>query len=160
MSHTIAQINALGIDYPMIPGSPSGGQIRNTYQISSFPSVIIIAPNKSIVVKDIWPISNTILRNKITTSGGVPTQCPASAIEEEVVETLQLFPNPVSDMLTVITERALIIEMYDMTGKMVGNFSADGSKSYDCSHLNAGIYMIKAIDNEGQLIAVKKFMKN
>jgi hypothetical protein len=159
-AHTASQLNALGYSYPMIPGSPSGASINSTYGIPAYPTTIVIAPNRSIVVQDIWPISNTILRNAITGAGGVPTTCPSAAIEEEISETVQLFPNPVSDILTITTEFELQIEMFDMTGKLVDSFNAAGSKSYDCSHLGTGIYMIRAIDSEGQLVAVKKFMKN
>ncbi len=159
-AHTASQLNALGLGYPMIPGSPSGASINSTYQILAYPTVIIIAPNRSIVEQDIWPISNTILRNAITGAGGVPTTCPSAAIEEEAIESLQLFPNPVSDMLTVATDRELQIEMIDMTGKLIDSFKADGNNSYDCSYLGTGIYMIRAIDSDGQLISVKKFMKN
>lgn len=159
-AHTAAQLNALGYNFPMIPGTPSGGSINSTYGISLYPTFILIAPNRNIVKQDIWPISNTILRNEVTTAGGIPTTCPSAAIEEEAVESLQLFPNPVSDMLTITTDRELQIEMIDMTGKIIDSFKADGNKSYDCSHLGAGIYMIRAIDSEGQLVAVKKFMKN
>lgn len=159
-SHTIADINALGVSFPMIPGSPSGASINSTYSISLYPTTIIIAPNRDIVVQDIWPISNTILRNAITGEGGVPTTCPSAEIEEENFEAMQLFPNPVSDILTVTTDRELFVEMFDMTGKLVDSFRANGSSSYDCSLLGNGIYMIRATDNEGQLVAGKKFIKN
>jgi uncharacterized repeat protein (TIGR02543 family) len=55
--------------------NPPGGSINSTYQIGAFPTVIIINPDQSIAEQDIWPINNTILRNKVTQHGGIPSDC-------------------------------------------------------------------------------------
>ena len=45
--------------YPTISGVEGGGTaICNAYGIPAYPTVIIIAPDHSIVVQDIWPIPN------------------------------------------------------------------------------------------------------
>ena len=47
-----------GVEYPTISGAAGGGTICNTYQISAFPTVILIMPNHEIVINDLWPINN------------------------------------------------------------------------------------------------------
>ena len=47
-----------GIEYPTISGAAGGSGICNTYQIGAFPTVILIMPDRSIVINDLWPISN------------------------------------------------------------------------------------------------------
>ena len=47
-----------GVEYPTISGAAGGSGISNTYQIGAFPTVILIAPDRSIVINDLWPINN------------------------------------------------------------------------------------------------------
>ena len=47
-----------GVEYPTISGAAGGGTICNTYQISAYPTVILIMPNHEIVINDLWPINN------------------------------------------------------------------------------------------------------
>ena len=50
--------NQYGVEYPTISGAAGGSSICNTYQIGAFPTVILIMPDRSIVINDLWPISN------------------------------------------------------------------------------------------------------
>ena len=47
-----------GVEYPTISTAGGGNTICNTYQISYYPTVILIAPDHSIVMNDLWPINN------------------------------------------------------------------------------------------------------
>lgn len=162
-SHTISALQALqsqGNNYPMIPGSPQGSSINSTYSISAYPTVILIAPNKTIVEKDIWPISNSILRTKITNAGGIAQACPSTDIENPEIPGFSIFPNPVESDLTIVIDRSANIEIYDISGRLIDHFSVNSDVLYDCSHLQSGIYVLRATDADGQLISMEKFMKN
>jgi PKD repeat protein len=48
-----------GINFPSVSGIEGGGNAVNSdYQIPAYPTVILIAPDRSIVIQDIWPIPN------------------------------------------------------------------------------------------------------
>ena len=47
-----------GVEYPTISTAGGGNTICNTYQISYYPTVILIAPDRSIVIQDLWPIGS------------------------------------------------------------------------------------------------------
>lgn len=55
-------INTYGIEYPTIyltSGGPDTGEdICNMYQIPAYPTIILISPDRQIVVQDIWPVSS------------------------------------------------------------------------------------------------------
>ena len=51
-------VNTYGVEYPTISGEAGGTQICNQYQIPAYPTVILIAPDRSIVIQDLWPINN------------------------------------------------------------------------------------------------------
>ncbi|MDD4848201.1 MAG: redoxin domain-containing protein, partial [Bacteroidales bacterium] len=52
--------NNFGIEYPTIGTNGGGGTICNTYQIGAYPTLILIAPDRSIVIQDLWPIDNAM----------------------------------------------------------------------------------------------------
>ena len=77
----------LPYDFIMI-ANPPGGSINATYMIGAYPTFILIKPDRSIPERDIWPINNTILRNKIIQHGGIPQACPSGE------GTVDLVANP------------------------------------------------------------------
>ena len=54
-------INTYGIEYPTIhvTGTPNNGaSICEMYEIPGYPTMVLIAPNREIVIQDIWPVSS------------------------------------------------------------------------------------------------------
>ena len=51
-------VNNYGIEYPTIGTTGGGSSIISQYGIGAFPTVILIMPDHSIVIQDLWPISN------------------------------------------------------------------------------------------------------
>ena len=51
-------VNTYGVEYPTISGEAGGTAICNQYGIPAYPTVILIAPDRSIVINDLWPINN------------------------------------------------------------------------------------------------------
>lgn len=47
-----------GVEYPTISGPAGGVNICNQYGIPAYPTVILIAPDRQIVIQDLWPINN------------------------------------------------------------------------------------------------------
>jgi len=86
-NHTQAQLlnpPYTNYDYIKIP-NPPGGSIRATYMIGAYPTVILIKPDRVIAEQDIWPINNTILRNRVQQHGGIPMDCNAQIFSLDLV---------------------------------------------------------------------------
>ena len=47
-----------GVEYPTIGTNGSGNLICSQYGIQQYPTVILIMPNRQIVIQDLWPINN------------------------------------------------------------------------------------------------------
>lgn len=47
-----------GVEYPTISTAGGGHDICTMYSISYYPTVILIAPDRSIVIQDLWPIDD------------------------------------------------------------------------------------------------------
>jgi hypothetical protein len=87
---------------------------------------------------------------KLSTSTGI------SEVNGEI--TVKVFPNPVTDNLTIETPQKAIIEISNIQGQQIERFSATGNKTgIDISSFPSGVYFVKVKTEEG--IVLKKFVK-
>ena len=69
-----------GIEYPTISGAAGGSTIcgSSMYNIPAYPTVILIMPDRSIVINDLWPISNAqTIVTQLGQHGIQPNDCNA-----------------------------------------------------------------------------------
>lgn len=77
-------VNNHGVQYPTIAGTSGGDAICNQYGITAYPTIILIAPDHSILIHDLWPINN--VQNVISAleSHGVQ-QHPCTTVPEVTI---------------------------------------------------------------------------
>ena len=79
-------VNNYGIEYPTIGTTGGGAAIINQYQIGAFPTVILIMPDRSIVIQDLWPISNAqTIVNALGQHGVMPHDCNTPVVYDPQV---------------------------------------------------------------------------
>ena len=92
---------------------------------------------------DVDPASNFVLNQG---------ECSAIlAVEDHEIEGLQLFPNPVRDLLTISTNSNTVIQevsVFDYTGRKVRNINWKG-KTARLNQLAPGVYILKVQTNMG-----------
>ncbi|MBX7094827.1 MAG: T9SS type A sorting domain-containing protein [Flavobacteriales bacterium] len=79
-----------------------------------------------------------------STSGTVTISAP-SAITENTLNHLQVFPNPAQGMVTIKTENATGISISDISGKTIMTKTITGTQSIDLQGMEAGVYFIRDI---------------
>ena len=79
-------------------------------------------------------------------------------IAENNIEGIDVYPNPVNDMLFVETESNVVeISIYDVFGRQHPIANSQHLTAIDVSELNAGVYMVKIITEKGEF--VNRFVK-
>ena len=165
-----------GVEYPTISGTAGGNTICNQYQLGGFPTVILIAPDHSIVLHDLWPISSaqTVI-DALTPFGIEEHDCNATydpqvtIIVNEVTETsanIMFIPN--EDCATYYyqvyteTEMQTWMNYYSITaGEVLQNygFMATEQTTHDFDGLVPGdeyyIWVVPA-DIDGNLYEVQQ----
>lgn len=151
-----------GIHCPKISGVEGGGTaINNTYGITAFPTVIMIAPNKNIIEQDIWPIADAAyLIGVISDHGGIPMACSSNINENQSVDNINsiyLYPNPNLGHFTLklnVSEKSIIkLSINDLSGKKVLDFSGEyyltgnNEISINVENLEKGYYFLNIIEN-------------
>ena len=79
---------------------------------------------------------------------------------EELASSLNVYPNPVSDKLYIETEVEIEeVVVYDVYGRhqVTETPSRQGNLSVDVSNLNSGVYFVKVVTENGEV--VKRFIK-
>lgn len=148
------------IQYP-IGGIEGGSQNvinifgSSGYYLIAIPQLAIICPD-TIITWDIWPSDDyyTNIKNIIE------SQCFTTGIFHQAENTsfINVFPNPVSDNLTIETSAKSSIEILNIEGQIIKTTNtAVKQTSIDVSNLSSGVYIIKAKTDRG--FAVKKLIK-
>ena len=73
-------------------------------------------------------------------------------------EKVQLFPNPVGDVLHILHSTATETFVYDITGRLVSRHTISNNKIYT-DHLEVGTYQMVLKNKDGHPMATKLFLK-
>ena len=103
-----------GVEYPTISTAGGGNTICSQYGISQYPTIILIAPDRSIVIQDLWPISNaqTVI-NALTPYGIEEHDCTEPVGELTITPDTLWFYNMGEDQTFTIlneTDEAVTID--------------------------------------------------
>lgn len=149
--------NLVGDKFPSASGIEGGGSaVCSAYGILAYPTVILIAPDKTILEQDIWPIADgPYLAGIIEEHGGIAYNCAAVGIEEVKTAFADSYPNPVSDVFkmkfNVSKSETITFEIYTILGEKVMSIAETtySRGSYivpvHIADLSDGTYLIKII---------------
>lgn len=151
-----------GLTYPIVGASGNGYAISEMYNNGDFgpfwgyPTYVIIAPDGTMAYNPIEDDVEILLSlhvnlMEITAAGTVSVQ-PHQEL------SLEYYPNPVVDELTVSTSAPCRVQIKSITGEMVHEEAIETRTKIDCGKLEAGIYFIQA-DQGGQTFTSKFFKK-
>ncbi|MCW3126212.1 MAG: C-terminal target protein [Bacteroidetes bacterium] len=91
--------------------------------------------------------------NRYTLDGPIP----AGINDIKNVGVISIYPNPVTQMLTIKTDQEILVaDIYDAAGRKV--MSSAKNKSIDVSSLEAGMYVVK-VNTTHDMQSVTKFVK-
>jgi len=78
----------------------------------------------------------------------VKLAAPASISENNLEKEFQLVPNPATDLITVTTEKELLITVRSLLGEQLFLKTVQGKTSIDISSLPSGVYLISTSNGE------------
>ncbi len=86
-----------------------------------------------------------------------------NAVATKSADNIVLYPNPVRDDLNVVFAGMTEVKslgIYNLIGKQVGSYKVNNtSASVSLEGMPAGIYMLRLMDGQGHIVAVRKFNK-
>ena len=158
-----------GIHYPSASGQEGNGNaVHWDYQIQATPSLVVIIPDRSIAVKQIYPPSTQNVVDSVINVGGVLQECLTALDENKSGELFTLYPNPAEDFLILDFNNGFdfqtsIVTIRNVLGQIEeSSFIAgktDDSILFDTASLERGLYFVFIITDKNEHL-IRKFIKN
>lgn len=156
---------------PSASGTQGGGDaVVSSYGITAFPTVVLIAPDRSIIAQDIYPVTHANLDGQINGVAAIaenPTACSSvvSTNDLKLDEDMVISPNPVMDDFSISfalpEAKELQLEIFNYLGQNVYsngfvNFN-QGSHTIQVSaqQLSNGYHALRLTDRSGKTFTKK-----
>jgi len=160
----IAFENEYAIHYPNVSGVDGGGNnIVELYQVIAFPTIILIAPDKSIPKQDMWPLTAVNIIDETMSVGLDTAACPSLFVNNiHHNDEFFIYPNPANDFINIANTSNfphLFLTVYDFTGRIV-HTQALKEKSKEriiVNNLTSGLYLFQ-IKSASNLILNEKII--
>ncbi|MDZ4204556.1 MAG: redoxin domain-containing protein [Bacteroidales bacterium] len=146
---------ANGLSFPALSGQDGyGNEIAEQYQIASFISVILIAPNRQIVHQYIYPPTFETLQSVISSYGIGQSSCAVGTNQSIIAlqSDLIIYPNPATSYVKInsgsYTSRISSLVLFDLTGRVIRAFDeqslelANSIASLAVKGISAGYYTL------------------
>ena len=141
-----------GVEYPTISGPMGGSNICNKYHINYYPTVILIMPNREIVIQDLYPIPNaqTII-NQLGAHGiqqhdcNEPVSCEAPSPNSFIASCDGL------NMASLQWDASPDAQSYNVyrNGELLANVTSTSYDDSDLEYLTTYCYTITSVCDEG-----------
>ncbi|NOU48367.1 MAG: T9SS type A sorting domain-containing protein [Bacteroidales bacterium] len=151
------------ITLPSASGIEGGGNaVYESYQISAYPTVILITPDHQITEQFIWEPTAENITNAVVNAGGTLVGESENGFD---FNRVSLFPNPVNDVLNLrfVAKQtgAFSYRIIDLSGRVClrgDNLSVSvgsNQRIVDVKRLPAGVYFLEQTINNDHVISNK-----
>lgn len=161
--------SAYGAFYPAVSGTQGGGnRVVDTFQVLSYPTVILIAPDRQILEQYIWPPSQQMLDSIILAHGGLMQPCTVGfdEITNENTETqFRVWPNPAAGLVNIGAdwEDGVEVSIVNFQGQLVSHYrlyDKTGDNDFqvkEVSGLSPGLFMV-ILKKDGTIVGIRKLV--
>lgn len=151
-----------GANYPSVSGLQGGGNnVVDAYQVQSYPSVILIAPDRTILNDHIWPPESGNINAEVMAAGGIPQACTVGVNDVALPETagLQAVSNGRGSILLMTArsmETGMQLQVLSADGRPVRTFyGPDAGPVFSLNGLKPGLYIARLIGNGYKTVTIK-----
>lgn len=152
-----------GLTFPTASGSQGGGNIVfNNYGILSYPTVIVIVPDHTIVEQHVWYPTEENITDAVVAAGGILVNTDE---HKPGKQELIVFPNPVESSGTISfdlqKETNVHISIYDFTGQKVYVSASQRCMKgkarimFSVEGLENGCYFVKVDSDKGNIATTR-----
>ncbi len=158
-----------GIQFPGVSGDEGGGNgVHFLYDIQGTPTVVVIAPDKSIASHWVWPPNADNIIDSVLLAGGIPQECITATGEQPgqpgfITIRENPFRQRVHFTIQPAATQALEVVVRDLSGRKVAglppaSYPATGSTAWiEMQGLPVGMYFLHVVRSE-QVLETKKII--
>ena len=142
---------------PIIHAFTDGSNVHticDAYGVQFFATVKLVAPDRRIIINDIWPIEST--QHLIGEIDNAIEKHKNGEFEGESVAELEnnyaIYPNPATSEFKIISNGDANVKIFDMTGRCVKDVDVTENATIDIKDLNTGVYFVNVNGKVEKLI--------
>jgi len=139
-----------GAYYPSVSGLQGGGNgVVDLFQVQSYPTVILIAPDRTILNNHIWPPERDTINAEVLAAGGFAQACTVGLNEHTIAVSAVLQAIPAGQGQTLIRlQRPLTsvatLQIFSSDGRLVQQYKLTGNQTEQrLADLKPGIYIAR-----------------
>ena len=144
------------VDFPIIHAFTDGTSVHDicdAYGAKSLATVRLIAPDRTIIIDDIWPIESTQhLIGEI--DAAIEAHKNGTLNIAELENNCAIYPNPASSEVKIISNGDTNVKIFDMTGRCVKDVNVTENATIDIKDLNTGVYFVN-VNGKVEKLVVK-----
>ncbi|MBO5811169.1 MAG: T9SS type A sorting domain-containing protein [Bacteroidales bacterium] len=139
------------IDFPVIHWYTEGStavEICDDYQVQIFSTAILIAPDRQILIDNIWPITST----DVILDAIAEFVVPGDNVNEIVKNSVGIHPNPAKTNFNIDLDGDTHVRIFDIAGRCVKEIDVVDNATINIEDLNKGVYFVEVNDKIEKLI--------
>jgi hypothetical protein len=144
------------VDFPIIHNFTDGSNVHDicsVYGVQFFATMKLVAPDRTIIIDDIWPVEST--QHLISEIDAAIAKHKGNNNGEGVAEfenKYAIYPNPASSEVKIISNGDANVKIFDMTGRCVKDVNVVEDATIDIKDLNTGVYFVNVNGKVEKLI--------
>ena len=140
----LAWAEQFGVEFPTISRDGGGNDIVQSIPVGLYPDIMLIRPDHSIAVRDIYPPTLEYIIDAMNGEGYEQHECDGVGLKENT-HAITLFPNPANETVILKGENLGTVRVFNALGQQVDAFEANGDElSINTARYENGVYVIKA----------------
>lgn len=156
-AEVIAYENTYGGSFqhaPAVSGDGGSGAVDQDFGVVAYPTTVVIKPDSTLLVNDIWPVSGVGTLEGVFPGGAItPMTCTNISLDENFVN-FSVYPNPANENITIDVSKIggteFTLEVFNMLGQTVKTLSIESTTTVvSVSELPKGQYSLHLFNEEG-----------
>jgi thiol-disulfide isomerase/thioredoxin len=146
---------------PAVSADGGGGPVTSNFGVGAFPTFIMIGPDRTLLEKDIWPLTDVSTFEATFPNGLDPEviNCAILGITDVAAASFSIFPtvsNGQNISIVMNNQEATSIRIYDISGKEVYANDTNSNSIEFSLNVSSGTYFVKV--NTERNSATKKII--
>ena len=144
------------VDFPIIHKFTEGDDVHaicTAYGAKFLATVRLIAPDRTIIINDVWPINSTQhLIGEI--DAAIEAHKNGTLSIAELGNEYAIYPNPATSEVKIVSNGEANVKIFDMTGRCVKDVTVADDATIDIKDLNTGVYFVN-VNGKVEKLVVK-----
>ena len=145
-------VSNFGVEYPTISRNGGGNTVAQSFIVGAYPAVMIINPDHTIAVRDLYPIESAQTIIDALEGLGIEQHACDDGNIEVSAGTFSIYPNPANGFVRISGNNLGEISVYNAVGQRVGVYTASSEIVISTTEYENGVYFVKIGNNTQRFV--------